>query len=176
MSSPFFSAITAPRADISKNAPRILTMTVKQDKIRDVIGSGGKVIRGIIETTDTLLKINETAAKGNSSTSLSSTSIGKCAPRLMSIGFLMEANIETRQLNQLKQQAFIYRTNFLKRICRRSASQFRALSTRSERTKNKEKLTSQKKNQDNCNLAAPTAPAIMAMFTIGSSRQNGAPC
>jgi polyribonucleotide nucleotidyltransferase len=52
-------AITAPRADISKNAPRILTMTVKQDKIRDVIGSGGKVIRGIIETTGCKIDIND---------------------------------------------------------------------------------------------------------------------
>jgi polyribonucleotide nucleotidyltransferase len=52
-------AITAPRGDISKNAPRILTMTVKQDKIRDVIGSGGKVIRGIIETTGCKIDIND---------------------------------------------------------------------------------------------------------------------
>lgn len=52
-------AITAPRADISKNAPRILTMTVKQDKIRDVIGSGGKVIRGIIESTGCKIDIND---------------------------------------------------------------------------------------------------------------------
>ena len=52
-------AITAPRADISKNAPRILTMTIKQDKIRDVIGSGGKVIRGIIESTGAKIDIND---------------------------------------------------------------------------------------------------------------------
>jgi polyribonucleotide nucleotidyltransferase len=52
-------AITAPRSDISKNAPRILTMTIKQDKIREVIGSGGKVIRGIIESTGAKIDIND---------------------------------------------------------------------------------------------------------------------
>jgi polyribonucleotide nucleotidyltransferase len=52
-------AITAPRADISPNAPRILTMTIKQDKIREVIGSGGKVIRGIIESTGAKIDIND---------------------------------------------------------------------------------------------------------------------
>ncbi len=52
-------AITHSRSDISPNAPRILTMTVKQDKIRDVIGSGGKVIRGIIESTGCKIDIND---------------------------------------------------------------------------------------------------------------------
>lgn len=40
--------ISSPRPDISPYAPRITTMTIKPDKIRDVIGSGGKVIREII--------------------------------------------------------------------------------------------------------------------------------
>jgi polyribonucleotide nucleotidyltransferase len=52
-------AIQQPREDISKNAPRILTMTVKQDKIREVIGTGGKVIRGIIESTGCKIDIND---------------------------------------------------------------------------------------------------------------------
>lgn len=52
-------AIEQPRADISPNAPRILTMTVKQDKIREVIGTGGKVIRGIIEQTGAKIDIND---------------------------------------------------------------------------------------------------------------------
>ena len=51
--------ITSPRSDYSKNAPRILTMTIKQDKIRDVIGTGGKVIRGIIESTGAKIDIND---------------------------------------------------------------------------------------------------------------------
>jgi polyribonucleotide nucleotidyltransferase len=43
--------ITEPRRDLSKYAPRIYTMTIPTDKIREVIGPGGKVIRGIIEQT-----------------------------------------------------------------------------------------------------------------------------
>ncbi len=41
----------APRASMSEYAPRIYTMKIPTDKIRDVIGPGGKVIRGIIEQT-----------------------------------------------------------------------------------------------------------------------------
>ncbi|MGE3263368.1 MAG: polyribonucleotide nucleotidyltransferase [Bacteriovoracia bacterium] len=52
-------AINTPRSDINKNAPRIITMTIKQDKIREVIGSGGKVIRGIIESTGAKIDIND---------------------------------------------------------------------------------------------------------------------
>jgi polyribonucleotide nucleotidyltransferase len=44
-------ALAAPRAEMSQYAPRIYTMNIAQDKIRDVIGPGGKVIRGIIEQT-----------------------------------------------------------------------------------------------------------------------------
>jgi polyribonucleotide nucleotidyltransferase len=44
-------AIAEPRAALSPHAPRIYTMNIAQDKIRDVIGPGGKVIRGIIEQT-----------------------------------------------------------------------------------------------------------------------------
>ncbi|MGB9600925.1 MAG: polyribonucleotide nucleotidyltransferase, partial [Myxococcota bacterium] len=40
--------ISAPREDISPYAPRITVINIKPDKIRDVIGSGGKVIREII--------------------------------------------------------------------------------------------------------------------------------
>ncbi len=44
-------ALEAPRANISPYAPRIFTIQIPKDKIRDVIGSGGKTIRGIIEET-----------------------------------------------------------------------------------------------------------------------------
>ncbi|MBS1809172.1 MAG: polyribonucleotide nucleotidyltransferase [Acidobacteria bacterium] len=44
-------AIAAPREDISKYAPRILTIQIPVDKIRDVIGPGGKVIKSIVERT-----------------------------------------------------------------------------------------------------------------------------
>lgn len=50
----------APREDLSPHAPRIYTMQIKQDKIRDVIGTGGKVIRGIIEQTGVKINIDDT--------------------------------------------------------------------------------------------------------------------
>jgi len=49
-------ALTGARTDLSPFAPRIYTMKVKQDKIRDIIGQGGKTIRGI--QADCGVKIN----------------------------------------------------------------------------------------------------------------------
>jgi polyribonucleotide nucleotidyltransferase len=53
-------AMPSPRKELSPHAPRIYTMQIKQDKIRDVIGTGGKVIRGIIEQTGVKIDINDT--------------------------------------------------------------------------------------------------------------------
>lgn len=53
-------AIAESRASISPHAPRIHQMTIDKEKIRDVIGSGGKVIRGIIETTGVKIDIDDT--------------------------------------------------------------------------------------------------------------------
>jgi polyribonucleotide nucleotidyltransferase len=52
-------AIAAPRPSISPLAPRIFTMHIKTDKIRDVIGPGGKIIRGIIEQTGVKINVND---------------------------------------------------------------------------------------------------------------------
>jgi polyribonucleotide nucleotidyltransferase len=52
-------AITEPRAELSEYAPRILSMKIPTDKIRDVIGSGGKVIRGLQEETGANIEVNE---------------------------------------------------------------------------------------------------------------------
>jgi polyribonucleotide nucleotidyltransferase len=51
--------IKAPRENLAKYAPRIYTIQIKQDKIRDVIGSGGKVIRGIVEQTGVKIDIED---------------------------------------------------------------------------------------------------------------------
>jgi polyribonucleotide nucleotidyltransferase len=48
-----------PRAAMSQYAPRIYTMTIAPDKIRDVIGPGGKVIRGIIEQTGVKIDVED---------------------------------------------------------------------------------------------------------------------
>ena len=44
-------AISAPRSEMSQYAPRLHTMLISKDKIRDVIGPGGKTIRSIIDET-----------------------------------------------------------------------------------------------------------------------------
>ncbi len=49
-----------PREGLHPNAPRIYTLRIKTDKIRDVIGTGGKVIRGIIDQTGVKIDIDDT--------------------------------------------------------------------------------------------------------------------
>jgi polyribonucleotide nucleotidyltransferase len=51
--------ITAPRAEMSPFAPRIYTLTIPTDKIRELIGPGGKVIRGIIEQTGVKIDVED---------------------------------------------------------------------------------------------------------------------
>ena len=52
-------ALTSGREDVSGNAPRITTINIPKDKIREVIGSGGKVIREICETTGAKIDIED---------------------------------------------------------------------------------------------------------------------
>ncbi len=52
-------ALTASRAEVGANAPRIETMKIPVDKIREVIGSGGKVIREIVEKTGAKVNISD---------------------------------------------------------------------------------------------------------------------
>ncbi len=53
-------ALTGPRTDLSAFAPRIYTMKVKQDKIRDIIGQGGKTIRGIQSDCGVKISVEDT--------------------------------------------------------------------------------------------------------------------
>jgi polyribonucleotide nucleotidyltransferase len=65
-------AIAAPRQSISMFAPRIVTIRIPVDKIRDVIGPGGKMIRSIIERTGVKIdveddgRVNVASADGDS--------------------------------------------------------------------------------------------------------------
>jgi polyribonucleotide nucleotidyltransferase len=52
-------AITSARAELGEHAPRIETMKIPVDKIREVIGSGGKVIREIVEKTGAKIDIQD---------------------------------------------------------------------------------------------------------------------
>ena len=53
------STIAAPRAELSPYAPRIVTIQIDPEKIRDVIGPGGKVINKIIEETGVQIDIEQ---------------------------------------------------------------------------------------------------------------------
>jgi polyribonucleotide nucleotidyltransferase len=48
-----------PRAELSRYAPRVKVIAIKPDRIRDVIGPGGKVIRGIQEMTNTKVDVDD---------------------------------------------------------------------------------------------------------------------
>ncbi|HUH02059.1 MAG TPA: polyribonucleotide nucleotidyltransferase [Kofleriaceae bacterium] len=53
-------ALAAPREELSEYAPRIVSVQVKPDKIRDIIGPGGKTIRAIQEQTGAKIDIDDT--------------------------------------------------------------------------------------------------------------------
>ncbi|MBC1521117.1 polyribonucleotide nucleotidyltransferase [Listeria aquatica] len=53
------STISAPRDHLSKYAPKIVSMTIKEDKIKDVIGPGGKQINQIIDETGVKIDIEQ---------------------------------------------------------------------------------------------------------------------
>ena len=52
-------ALAVPRAEISPFAPKIIAIKINPDKIRDIIGPGGKVIRAIQSETNTKIEIND---------------------------------------------------------------------------------------------------------------------
>ena len=81
-------AIPAPRTELSKYAPKVYTMHIDKDKIRDVIGSGGKVIQKIIAETQTKIDIEEDG------TIFVATSDADMAKRAMEIIDAICGNIE----------------------------------------------------------------------------------
>jgi polyribonucleotide nucleotidyltransferase len=52
-------ALSAPRPEVAENAPRIITLKVRPEKIREIIGPGGKVIRSIIEETGVKIDVED---------------------------------------------------------------------------------------------------------------------
>jgi polyribonucleotide nucleotidyltransferase len=53
------ATLAKPHADLSLHAPRIVTIRIKQDRIRDLIGPGGKMIRSIIEETGVKIDVED---------------------------------------------------------------------------------------------------------------------
>ncbi len=62
------AAIGSPRAELSSYAPRIITIYVRPEKIKDVIGPGGKNIKGIIQETGVKMDIDDTGKVNIAST------------------------------------------------------------------------------------------------------------
>jgi polyribonucleotide nucleotidyltransferase len=52
-------ALNQPRTELSQYAPRIITINVHPDKIREVIGPGGKIIRSITEETGAKIDVSD---------------------------------------------------------------------------------------------------------------------
>ena len=54
-----YEVIPEPRSSVAEHAPKIITTQIKQEKIRELIGPGGSVVRGIMEKTGTNIVISE---------------------------------------------------------------------------------------------------------------------
>ncbi|MBU1168277.1 MAG: polyribonucleotide nucleotidyltransferase [Proteobacteria bacterium] len=53
------ASLSSTREDISKHAPKAYSVTINKDKIRDIIGPGGKIIRQIQADTNTTIEVND---------------------------------------------------------------------------------------------------------------------
>jgi polyribonucleotide nucleotidyltransferase len=73
------AVINEPRAEISPYAPRILTIQIPVDKIRDVIGPGGKVIRGLVERTGCKIDVEDSGRINIASANLENAEAAKRA-------------------------------------------------------------------------------------------------
>jgi polyribonucleotide nucleotidyltransferase len=73
------AVISEPRQEISPYAPRILTIQIPVDKIRDVIGPGGKVIRGLVEKTGAKIDVEDSGRINIASANLAAAEQAKQA-------------------------------------------------------------------------------------------------
>ena len=51
--------LQVPRTELSTHAPRIVTLKIQRDKVRDIIGPGGKIIKGIVERTGVNIDVKD---------------------------------------------------------------------------------------------------------------------
>ena len=73
--------IEKPRKDVSENAPKIIQIKISKNKIREVIGSGGKVIKDICEKSEAKVEIDD---DGNVTISCSNKKSGEIAQKMIS--------------------------------------------------------------------------------------------
>ncbi len=90
--------MSTPREDLSAFAPRITTMTVKQEKIRDVIGTGGKNIRHIISETGVSMNVDDdgtvTIASSDAQASERAVAMVKALTEEPEIGRIYEGTVK----------------------------------------------------------------------------------
>ncbi len=91
-------AIEKPRSEVSPYAPRIITMEIPVDKIRDVIGPGGKTIRKIIEDTGVAIDIEDDGRVFIASTD---STAGEKARKLVE-SFTKDVEVGTQYLGKVK--------------------------------------------------------------------------
>ena len=84
------TTLQEPRSSLSNWAPRIATIQLKQDKIGDVIGPGGKIIKNIVEQTGAKIEIDDTGKVNIYSSS--SESVQKAIDMVQNI--IQEAEID----------------------------------------------------------------------------------
>ncbi|MDR3180268.1 MAG: polyribonucleotide nucleotidyltransferase [Holosporaceae bacterium] len=72
--------LTEARSELNENAPKMTTIVIPKDKIREVIGSGGKVIREIIERSKAKIDIDD---DGNVTVAASNTASMECAMNMI---------------------------------------------------------------------------------------------
>ena len=91
-------ALPSPRLEASKYAPRMIKMKIPTDKIREVIGKGGAVIRNLTETTETAIDIGD---DGTVTISGASDACGKARDKIESItkdvevGMIYEGKVDS---------------------------------------------------------------------------------
>ena len=52
-------ALNEPRKEISPHAPKVITININPDKIREIIGPGGKIIRALQNETNTRIEVDD---------------------------------------------------------------------------------------------------------------------
>ena len=90
--------ISGPKADLSEYAPRIVTIKINPDKIRDVIGPGGKMIRKIIQDTGVDINVEDDGtvqiASSDSAASQKAVDIVKSLTEEVEVGKLYRGKVK----------------------------------------------------------------------------------
>lgn len=89
--------LQAPRMELSTHAPRIVTVKIQRDKVRDIIGPGGKIIKGIVEKTGVNINVEDdgtvTIAAANEEAAQAATDIVQELTQEAEIGRIYQGRV-----------------------------------------------------------------------------------